>query len=71
MNSKERSHVSVDGPTLGDLQMATHAMLGIFQVLSWIDGEHIEGIDDAEVDNVRAAMVLAGRKFAQGLCDRF
>jgi hypothetical protein len=58
-------------PTLADLQMATHAMLGVFQVLSWIDGEHIEGIDKAEVGNVRAAMVLAGRKFAQGLCDRF
>jgi len=58
-------------PTLADLQMATHAMLGIFRALDWIEGKHIDGIDEAEVANVNAALILAGKKFAQGLCDRF
>jgi hypothetical protein len=69
MSTEERRN---NTPDEGDLQLAIHALNGVFKVLNWIDSDSLVSVaTKSELANVRHDLVVAGRMVTDDLCRRF
>jgi hypothetical protein len=69
---KARPKVSVDRPNEGDLQLAIHALSGVFTALDWIDNCTLyELVSEAELRGTRHSLIVAGRVITEDFRRRF